>query len=356
MSPDRSVMRRRVLLVAAVSATCVLVPVSTATAAAPASVHTRPEHHTVDSAELTQGLYQSAYSARNNSLWVTSAVGFPPVTQSQLLKVDPRNLKVTAAFEPPVTDAATGAREAVYGVAVDDEHNTVWTTNTVDNSLAVYSQRTGRHLTTVPGVKHPRDVFVDARRNLVWTSGLEDGSIVAFDTRTHQEKKRITVPGAAPAGLAVDTHTGTVLAADLANSRLIVIRPGAGTPTFVTVGQGAIDVALSPDGTTAYTANQGAGSVSVVDLRAGVVRKEIPTGAGSLAVATDDRTGHVFVANRGSGTTTVVDPCKGTVIVDLPTGANTNHVALHRGTAYVVDKAAAGAAALDSIHRIRTTG
>ncbi|WP_405566765.1 YncE family protein [Streptomyces sp. NBC_01167] len=356
MSPTRSLIRRRVLLAAAVSATCALGPFNTATAAPLASAHTRQAHHMVDSAELAQGLYQSAYSTRNNTLWVTSSVGFPPVTQSQLLKVDPRSLNVTAAFTPPVTDAATGAREALYGVAVDDEHNTVWTTNTVDNSLAVYSQRTGRHLATLPGVKHPRDVVVDARRNLAWTAGLEDGSLVAFDTRTYQEKERIAVPGATPAGLAVDTRTGTVVAADLTNSRLIVRRPASGTPTFITVGQGAIDVALSTDGTTAYTANQAAGSMSVVDLRAGVARQEIPTGAGSLAVATDDRTGHVYVANRGSGTTTVVDPCTGTVLADLPTGTNTNHVVLHRGTAYVVDKAAAGAAALDSVHRVRTTG
>ncbi|MER7665382.1 hypothetical protein [Streptomyces sp. NPDC096193] len=236
------------------------------------------------------------------------------------------------------------------------EHNTVWTTNTVDNSLAVYSQRTGRHLATVPGVKHPRDVVIDSRHDLVWTAGLEDGSLVTFDARTYQEKKRIIIPGATPAGLAVDTRTGTVLAADLTNSRLIVVRPAAGTPTFVTVGQGAIDVALSTDGTTAYTANQGAGSMSVVDLRAGVVIKEILTGVESLAVANDDRAGHVYVANRGSGTTTAVDPRRGTALAVLPTGTNTNHVVLHRGTAYVVDKAAGGAAALDSIHRVRTTG
>ncbi|MGR8007036.1 YncE family protein [Streptomyces hypolithicus] len=353
MSRNRSVINRRVLLAAAVSATWALGPAGTATAAS-AHGHSRQTSYTVDSAELGQGLYQSAYSARNNVLWVTSSVGFPPVTQSQLLKVDPRSLKVTAAYTPPLKDEATGAREAVYGVAVDDEHNTVWTTNTVDNSLAVYSQRTGRHLASVPGVRHVRDVVIDAHRDLAWASGLEDGSLVAFDTRTFQEKKRVTVQGAGPAGLAVDPRTGTVYAADLMNGRLIVLSPTSGTPTLIPAGQGAIDVSLSVDGHTAYTANQGSGTVSVIDLRAGVVEKEIATGAGSLAVATDVCTGNVFVANRGSGTTTVVDPRTGSVLADLATGANTDHVVLHRGTAYVVDKAAAGAQAMDSIHRIRT--
>ncbi|NEA41613.1 YncE family protein, partial [Streptomyces sp. SID11385] len=69
-------------------------------------------------APLAAGLYQSAYSERNHVLWATTAVGRPPVTQSALLKVDPVTLAVKATYEAPVTDTATGARQAVYGVAV----------------------------------------------------------------------------------------------------------------------------------------------------------------------------------------------------------------------------------------------
>jgi len=52
------------------------------------------------SAKLVQGLYQSAYSAASNAVFVTAAVGRPPVTQSQLLKLDPKTLKVTARITP----------------------------------------------------------------------------------------------------------------------------------------------------------------------------------------------------------------------------------------------------------------
>ncbi|MET7619111.1 YncE family protein [Streptomyces sp. NPDC005408] len=356
MSRSRRSIHRRVLLAAAISATCALGPAGAAMAAAPAQVQTHQTSYTVDSAQLGQGLYQSAYSARNNVLWVTSSVGYPPVTQTQLLKVDPETLKVKAAYTPPLKDEATGAREAIYGVAVDDVHNTVWTTNTLDNSVAVYSQRTGEHLASLPGVKHPRDVVVDQKRNLVWTAGLEDGSVVAFDSRTYQEKKRVTVAGATPAGVAVDGRTGIVYAADLTNGQLIEISPASDKPRLIPAGKGTIDVALSADGRTAYAVNQGSGSVAVIDLQAGVVQKEIATGAGALAAATDPCTGNVFVANRESGTTTVVDPRKGIVLADLATGANTDHVVVAHGTAYVVDKAAVGAQAMDSVHRIRTTG
>ncbi|MFI9228080.1 YncE family protein [Streptomyces rimosus] len=346
----RRLVRRTTAL--AVAAGSVLAVSGTAVA------HDRPAHqpsYRVDTAQLATGLYQSAYSERHHVLWATTAVGRPPVTQSRLLKVDPKTLKTKAAYTPPVTDQATGAVEAVYGVAVDDEHDTVWTTNTRNNSVAVYSQRTGKHLATLPGVAHAREIVVDKRHDLAWASGFGDGSVVAFDTRTFKEKKRVKVEGAGTAGLAVDTRTGTAYATDLTNDRIIAVSPYKSEPRFIPTGDAPIGIDLSADGRTAYTANQAAGTLSVVDLRKGTVTRTVTTGAGAISVAADHRSGRVFVANRGSGTTTVVDPEKGTVLADLATGPNPNHVTVRRGTAYVVDKSAAGADRVDSVHRISLT-
>ncbi|MEU6374865.1 YncE family protein [Streptomyces sp. NPDC046909] len=308
---------------------------------------------TATTAPLVRGLYQSAYSERNDALWVTVSVGRPPTGTSSLLKVDPDTLQVEATYAPPVTDTTTGAVEAVYGIAVDDEHNTVWTTNTRNNSVAVYSQRTGAHLATLPGVAHAREIVVDERHDTVWASGFGDGTLVAFDSRTFEEKRRVTVEGAGPAGLAVDERTGKVYAADLSNDRIIEVSPGSDTPRFVPAGDGPISVSLSRDGRTAYTADQTAGTVSVVDLRKGVVEKSVATGAGALSVATDGRSGDVVVVNRSAANVTVVDPRKGVVEETVATGANPNHVEVADGSAYVVDKSGAGAAGEDQVTRIR---
>ncbi|WP_433854302.1 YncE family protein [Streptomyces kronopolitis] len=308
---------------------------------------------TADSAPVAKGLYQSAYSERNHVLWATSAVGRPPITNSRLLKVDPRTLKTEASYAPPVTNAQTGAVEAVYGVAVDDEHNTVWTTNTGNDSLAVYSQRTGKHLTTLPGVKHAREVVVDEKHHLAWASGFGDGSIVAFDTRTYKEKKRTTIQGASPAGITVNERTGTAYATDLAHDRIIEIAPRTKSPRLIPAGDAPISLALSRDGRTAYTADQAAGTVSVIDLRKGAVTKTVPTGAGTLSVDVDRRSGRVIAANRTAATVTVVDPRKGTVVTTAPTAANPNHVEVTHGTAYVTTKSASGPEGQDLLHRLR---
>lgn len=307
----------------------------------------------VTTVPIGSGLYQSAYSARNHVLWATTSVGRPPVTESHLLKIDPRTLKVEASYTPPVTDTATGAVEAVYGVAVDDVHDTVWTTNTRDDSVAVYSQRTGAHLATLPGVNHAREVDVDERHNLAWASGFGDGRLIAFDTRTFKVRKTVTVDGAGPAGVAVNDRTGTVYATDLNGDRIIATSLRAETPRFVPAGDGPISVALSADGRTAYTADQTGGSVSVVDLKKGAVTGSVPTGAGALSVATDPRSGRVLVANRTAATLSVVDPAAGKVTETIETPRNPNHVETAGGAAYVLDKSGSGPAGEDQLTRVR---
>lgn len=301
------------------------------------------------SAPLTTGMYQTAYSERNHVLWATTAVGRPPVTNSKLLKLDPETLQIKASYTPPVTDAGTGAVEAVYGIDVDDEHNTLWVTNTRDNSVAVYSQATGEHLATLPDVGHAREVKVDERRDTVWATSYGTGSLVAFDSATFKEKQRYTVEGSGPTGVAVNEKTRDLYANDLTNNRLIELDPADGSVRFLPAGAGDISVALSRNGHTAYTANQTDGTVSVIDVKKGTLVRTVATGAGALSVAVDRSTnvGKVVVANRVAATVTVLTPNKDYAARTVAVHANPNHVQIADGTAYVVDKSGAGPAGED---------
>jgi YVTN family beta-propeller protein len=325
----------------------------TLTAPASATPFKKPKPAVVETTTpVWKGLYQTAYSERNDVLWATASTGRPPVTQTSLLKLDPDTLEVLDTFTPPVVNETTGAREAVYGIDVDDENNTVWVTNTRDNGVAVYSQRTGEHLASLPDVAHAREVVVDEKRDLAWATSYTDGEVVAFDTDTFQEKKRIAVEGAGLMGIALDERTGKVYASDLNNPRIVQFSPYKDEAvTFHPAGAGAISVALSRNGRTAYTTNQTDGTVSVVNLNTGTLTATVPTGAGALSVATDERTGNLVVANRVAATVSVVDPRTGAV-QDLPTQKNPNHVTVVDGTAYVLDKSGAGAGGLDLGYRI----
>ncbi|MFD7136570.1 YncE family protein [Streptomyces sp. NPDC059894] len=340
-----SIDRRRALTSAAIAV--VLTAGSSVALAGTASAQSAAAP-TATTVSLAAGQYQSAYSERNDALWVTTSVG-RAANPTALLKVDPKTLAVEQTITPPVADATTGTLEGVYGVAVDDEHNTVWVTNTRVNTVAVYSQKTGEHLATLPNVAHAREIVVDEEHNTVWASAFTGAALVAFDSKTLTEKKRVTVEGSGPAGLAVDEKTGTVYATDLNNDRIIEVTRDSDTPRLIPAGDGPISVALSKNGRTAYTADQTAGTLSVVDLRTGTVTKTIATGAGALSLDTDDRSGDVVVVNRTAATATVVDPGKGVVEATVATGANPNHVEVADGVAYVVDKSGAGENGADTV-------
>jgi YVTN family beta-propeller protein len=224
-------------------------------------------------------------------------------------------------------------------------------TNTRDNGVAVYSRRTGKHLAFLPDVSHAREVVIDTRRDTAWGSAVSSAEVVAFDTDTFEEKRRVTLEGSRPAGLALDERSGKVHASDLNGSQVIEISPYEDAVELHPAGAGAIPVSLSKDGRTAYTANQTDGTVSVIDLRTSTVKATIPTGAGALSVRTDLRTGNLVVANRVAATVSVVDPMLGTVR-DLATEANPNHVEIEDGIAYVVDKSGANAEGGDFAYRI----
>ncbi|MHC5260409.1 YncE family protein [Streptomyces sp. UC4497] len=309
---------------------------------------------TLKSAPLAPGLYQSAYSERNDVLWATSSVGQPPapVTDSRLVRLDPDTLKVEATYPTPL-DESDGTIEAAYGIDVDDEHNTVWVTNTRNDSIAVYSQKTGRHLATVPGVAHAREIVVDEKRDTVWATAFGTGSVVGFNTRTYEETRRVTVEGAGPTGLAVNERTGAVHATDFTHDRIIQITPGSSEPRLLPTGDGPLSIALSANGRTAYTADQGAGGVSVVDLRKGAVVRSITTGEGAKSLANVGRSARVLVVNRLDDSVSVVDTRSGAVKETIDTNALPNHV--HMGdasTAYVLDKSGTGPKGEDHVTRI----
>ncbi|MFD6280750.1 YncE family protein [Streptomyces sp. NPDC060209] len=344
-------LNRRVRRVAATAVALAFGSALALTGTATAGTGTPPGSH-VTSVPLAQGLYQSAYSERNDVLWATASVGQPPapVTASQLLRIDPDTLEVEAAYTPPTN----GTVEAVYGIDVDDEHNTLWVTNTRNNSVAVYSQKTGRHLATRLNVNHSREVVVDEKRDVVWASAFSDGALVAFDSRTLKEIRRVAVEGSGPTGLAVNERTGAVYAADFTNNQIIEVAPGSRAPRLIPTGEGPLSIALSTDGRTAYTADQASGTMSVVDLRRGTVTKSVATGAGAKSVAVDACSGHALVANRLAGSLSVVDPRAGRVVETVTTDAYPNHVRMTGGsTAYVVDKSGSGPTGEDGLTRIR---
>jgi hypothetical protein len=315
---------------------------------------------------VAPGLYQTAYSPSRNSLYVTSAVGRPPVTQSSLIKLDADTLAYQKHVVPDVDPTATdrdgkpleGARYAVYGVAVDDEHGTVWVTNTRQSTVAVYDADT---LTLIKQfdkntVVHSRDVIIDAVRDRAYVSSARSNRIAVFDTSTNTPLSDITVgqdvDDFSPMSLALDEVSGTLVTVSASSAKAAIIDVASGSVAEAALPNGvsrASGVAYDPATGRIYVASQGTGDLVVVEKDGTVVNQVVTaTGlkdadgkdisSGALNVALDPANSLVYVTNRNAGTITVHD-LDGTIRQTIDAGRNPNHVQYDgRGHVYAVNK------------------
>lgn len=318
--------------------------------------------------KLVPGLYQSAYSAKTDRVFVTSAVGRPPITQSELLKVHPQTLAIEARATPPQAPAqapqagSPAPREpgllAVYGVGVDDANGTVWVTNTRQNTVAVYRQADLKLLKQfAPGtVPHARDVVVDEKLGKAYASPVA-GHLAVFDTKTLSFVRNIPIattvaarPG--PGGGEPPAFAAMSLALDADNHRLFTVSLGTDEAAIIDTRTDAVVKVFALEGAktasgVAYdartgrllVASQGSDNLLIVDADSGKTLHDVKVGAGALNVVLDPVSRLAYVANRGGGTVTVVDIEQGRIVANLDGGTYPNHVAVDgKGNVYAVNK------------------
>lgn len=316
------------------------------------------EGYEVTEGAVARGLYQSAYSARNNALFVTAAVGRPPVRQSELLRVDPATLAVVARVTPAAAPARPGAPAgaeagvfAVYGVGVDDANGTVWVTNARQDTVAVYRQADLSLLRQfAPGtVSHPRDVVVDQPLGKAYVSATFKPEVVVFRAGTPELAGRVEIASRVRGG----TFSAASLSLDAAAHRLYVVSNTTSevavidtrTDTVLKVlpvpgARGSIGVSHDPQTGRIFVAAQGSDNLVVLDGESGAVIADTPVGAGALNVVFDPVRRRAYVSSRAAGTVTVTD-ADGKILANLGPAPLANHVAAGRdGTIFAVDKSA----------------
>ncbi len=300
------------------------------------------------SVALVPGVYQVAYSQRAQRLYVASAVGRPPVRESRLLKIDPATMRIEAAITPPPqAGRQDGQVQAIYGVAVDDAHGQVWTTNTRSGSVAVYRQSDLALVKQFPDdvTPHSRDVLIDAAHDRAYVSSPASNVIHVFDTATLQAVPGITLSGAGempkPMSLALDAARQRLYAVSLNTAEVFAIDTATGRQVAryaVPGAVGASGIAVDSQAQRIYVASQKSGDVIVLDARDGRALWRVATGDGALNVAFDPLHRLAYVANRGAGTITVLDDM-GVIQAQVASGSAPNHIAVDpQGTAWALIK------------------
>lgn len=303
--------------------------------------------------DLYQGLYQSAYSAKEKALYVTASdrgtgnSGF-------IYKLNPDTLAIEASHETTDHDGFT--KTGAFGVGVDDVNGNIWVTNTGSGSVAVYKASDLDLVKQFPAstISHPRDIVYDPKTDRVFASSASEGSSAAstgyisvFEAKAPYDKVTDVQTGPRDVfnPVSLSLADGKLFSPSLGSNKVLSLDTSSLDPKFLTIdginvgGRGASGIAYDAADKRLFIASQNSSEVVIADATTGETIKEVPTGRQALNVAFDEVHKLVYVANFGGTSVTVLD-IDGNKIAALPI-ATSNHVSVDGlGNAFVVDKAA----------------
>ncbi|XFC37450.1 YncE family protein [Stenotrophomonas indicatrix] len=284
---------------------------------------------------VAQGLYELAYSPKQNAVFVASSGGFgDDGGPAQVLRLNPTTLAVETRI--PLERKA-------FGVVLDDAHNRLYVGNTVDLSVTVVDTAQNKAIGTVQLMEKKtgkdgkaaythdlRELVVDSAANRLYVTGHSsqpDVSSVLFVIDTNTLKVLNTIPGLGNAkapGLALDAANKRVYTSNLLADLVVV-----GTDSnkveaqYKIAAEQPMNIALDPAGKRLFVTDQGSemlrgyqakssGLVSkhpgqrvlVLDRSNGKELASIPTDAGPLGILLDAPRKRLYVTNREAGTVT----------------------------------------------------
>ena len=164
--------------------------------------------------------------------------------------------------------------------------------NKGEDTVSFVDLATGKELGRSPTGKMPHEIAISPDGTQAAVVAYGDKTIDLFDVATRQKLKTIDLsPNEGPHGIAW-LKDGRIVVTTERSKSIAVVDPVAGkvTSSIKTDQEGTHMVAVTADGTTAYTANIPAGTVTVIDLTGKRKLRDIPVGGRpeGIALSKDD--------------------------------------------------------------------
>lgn len=197
--------------------------------------------------------------------------------------------------------------------------------NKSDNTASVIDIATKQTLATISVGFGPHEAEVLPGGRIVavsnyGTASKPGESVSVIDLETMAEVGTVFLaPGSRPHGLKAIPGNRLLVTAEGVKELVIVEPLRHRVVSRIPLGrEGSHMVVANPDATRAFVSNIGSGSVTVVDLQAGKVAGEVPTGEGAEGLDLRPGSAELWVANRGANTISIVDTKTLAVIATLP--------------------------------------
>jgi YVTN family beta-propeller protein len=214
------------------------------------------------------------------------------------------------------------------GIAVSTDGLNGYTANQTARTISVIDLTTDTVTATwtLPTGAIPNLCILTRPGGNLWVSDLAQSTnalVLIYNTTTQTLTNVIGTGSNDEAyGLVLSPTIFAAYIAAAVSNRLVTNQPNPIGNSYVTVGKTPIDVAVSPDGLTAYVTNNQDSSVSIIDTTTNTVTGTITTPSLPFGIALDPTGAHAFVTTSG-GTLTVIDTSARTVITTITVGGDT---------------------------------
>lgn len=225
---------------------------------------------------------------------------------------------------PPV-GAVFAAAILAFATPAAGTDGTLLVLNKADSTASFVDLGSGEVVATLPTGEGPHEVAVSADGTIAvaanyGTRAAAGGSLTVLDVAGARVVRTIDVgAGGRPHGIVFVERRRAVVTVEGARAlRVVDVERGAVEATIETGQEISHMVAVTPDGTRAFVANIGSGTVTAVDLRARRVLAQIRTGEGAEGIAVRPGGREVWVTNRAADTLSVLDTASLAVVARIP--------------------------------------
>jgi len=320
-------------------------------------------------------LYELAYSAEQQAVFVACAGGFGDNARlARVLRLDPDTLDLQG--EIPLQ--APG-----LGVTLDDGQHRLYVGNGTETAISVIDTRSNEVVDfirlaekaefpdgkggTALRIPHGlRELRLDSSRQRLFAPGLwsdTTGVLYVVNTRTMTLEKTIPGFGFGPAGITLDAQAGKVYVSNLqgqlfrvdaasleleqtfeiAADQLLNLAFDSKRRRVIAVDQGAanVDHVRENIAKLAYEKRSEGNRIIVINPEDGSIEHSIATGTGPVNLLLDARRERLYVTNRGSGTVSIHDAGNDYRLLDtvaLPDHPNSLSLDAQTGAVFVTVK------------------
>ena len=190
--------------------------------------------------------------------------------------------------------------------------------NKGEDTLSLVALASGEELARLPTGKMPHEIAVSPDGQQAAVVAYGGTTIDVFDVAARTKVKTIDLsPNQRPHGL-LWLADGRLVATTEGSQSVAVVAPDGTVTSIATGQQGSHMVVVAPDNRTAYVANIGSGTVSVLDLNAGTKLRDLAVGGRpeGLALAKGGR--ELWVGDLAAARVSVWDVATGGKVAEQP--------------------------------------